>query len=620
MARFGWPYIRPYWGRLVAAILLGVLFGLTNASFVYVTKTLFSRLDSTGATAAAIKTSAPAKPALPGLGTGLKPRLQKIQAAVEKELDHWLPLAGRKLDWQQAVGAIFLLPLLVGVSRFVGYLCTYCSNWVSERVVADLRVNLLLKLQTLSLDFFNRSKTGDLLTRISTDTAHFQRFMVLGVADIIKEPLTIASVLTALFIMDWKLSLVAMVFLPLAFTPLIALGRKVRKLAKSTVGVAVAQAGQLVEAFSAVRVVKAFSLEGIQGARYREFCRQQVHLAMKTVQAKEIINPLIETIAMLGLGLLIVYIFYTGTSIPNLIGFVTGVVLLFTPMKKVANLHIMFQQAAVSVNRLLEVFAEKPTVQEPATPKPLKDFRQELALENVSFSYADRPVLQNINLRLPRGLKLGVAGESGCGKSTLVNLLFRFYDPTQGRITIDGTDLREVAVEDLHRLMALVSQEVFIFDQTVAENIGCGKAGATRAEIEAAARQAGAHEFIMTLPQGYDSNVGERGVTLSGGQRQRICIARAFVRNAPILILDEATASLDSHAEAEVQTAIERLEQNRTVICIAHRLSTLAAMDRIVVLAEGRIVEEGTFQELLARRGPFAAMAAKQGLEATSFL
>jgi subfamily B ATP-binding cassette protein MsbA len=257
---------------------------------------------------------------------------------------------------------------------------------------------------------------------------------------------------------------------------------------------------------------------------------------------------------------------------------------------------------------------EQPNVKEPAQPEPLKSFAREIRCENISFAYAEKPVLRDFSLTLPRGYKLGIAGESGSGKSTLVNLLFRFYDVTSGTLRIDGHDLRAVASRDLQQLMALVSQEIVIFDLTVAENIACGKTGATPAEIEAAARAANAHDFIMQLPQGYDTRVGERGVTLSGGQRQRLAIARAFVRNAPILLLDEATAALDSQSEAEVQAAIEKLEQNRTVVCVAHRLSTLANMDRILVLAEGRVVEEGRFDELIKRGGLFASMAAKQGL------
>ena len=232
----------------------------------------------------------------------------------------------------------------------------------------------------------------------------------------------------------------------------------------------------------------------------------------------------------------------------------------------------------------------------------------------VNFAYETRTVLEGIDLEIRRGMKIGIAGENGSGKSTLVNLLLRFYDPTAGRIEIDGTDLRDVRVPDLRNLIGLVTQEVVIFDQSIAGNIGCAKPGATQAEIEFAARAAGCHDFIMCLSEGYQTRVGERGVRLSGGQRQRVSIARAFIRDAPIIILDEATASLDARAEADIQAAVDRLEEHRTVICVAHRLSTLASMDRIVVLSAGRIVEEGTYRELLLSNRQFARMAAQQGL------
>jgi subfamily B ATP-binding cassette protein MsbA len=254
-------------------------------------------------------------------------------------------------------------------------------------------------------------------------------------------------------------------------------------------------------------------------------------------------------------------------------------------------------------------------VTEPVASTPIKEFKSEIAFKDVSFAYTDRPVLRELNLTIPRGRNLGIAGASGSGKSTLINLLFRFYDPTSGAITIDGLNLRNISFHDLRNLMALVSQDVVLFDATVAENILCGREGATREEVEAAARAAYAHEFIVNLPKKYDARVGERGLTLSTGQRQRISIARAFIRNAPILVLDEATASLDSEAEAEVQRAIDHLSENRTVICVAHRLSTLAACDEIIVLANGALVERGSFKELLVKGGVFASMARKQGLK-----
>jgi len=266
------------------------------------------------------------------------------------------------------------------------------------------------------------------------------------------------------------------------------------------------------------------------------------------------------------------------------------------------------------VQRLSELLAEEPSVKEPLQPKKLPQFAQEIAFEKVTFAFGEKVVLSDFGLRIPRGYRLGLAGESGCGKTTALNLLFRFYDPSQGSVKIDGLDLREVSTGDLRSQMALVSQDVVIFDQTVAENIGCGRAGATRAEIEAAAKAAFAHDFILQLPQGYETQVGERGVNLSGGQRQRIAIARAFVRNAPILVLDEATAALDSKSEGEVQAAIDALAEHRTVICVAHRLSTLASMDRIIVLSQGKIIEQGSFDELLRAGKTFAGMAAQQGM------
>ncbi len=339
---------------------------------------------------------------------------------------------------------------------------------------------------------------------------------------------------------------------------------------------------------------------------------------MKGVQAKELTNPLIEVVAACGVGALVVYLFWTKQSLGDLVTFVTGMALFFVPVKKLAAVHILFEQAGAGVERLVELLREKPSVVEPLHSKPLKTFEREIRFENVDFSYGHNPVLHGVTLRIPRGFKVGIAGESGSGKSTLVNLLFRFYDVTGGSIKIDGLDVRELSFEDLRHPMALVSQDVFVFRTTVVENIAVGRQGATRAEIEAAARAAHAHEFIMQLPQGYETVIGERGMTLSGGQRQRLAIARAFVRNAPILVLDEATASLDSQSEAEVQSAIDLLEENRTVICVAHRLSTLANLDHIIVLSKGQIVEQGTFDELVRARGTFASMAARQGIFAVA--
>ncbi len=599
-------YMGRYWGRLLAGLLAGIVFGLANGSFIWATRTLTDRLSPAAQPALVEK-----KPRTPKL---FKEQLTALKSRVDQAVDPWLPRAGLDLDWRQILGGLLFLPVLVSVRSIADYISGYCLGWVSERVINDLRVDVLTKLSSLSLDYFNRSSTGDMLTRINVDTLNLHRALKVGGADLVKEPFTILSVFTVLCLIDWRLTLIVVVFLPICILPLFILGKKARRASRAGRGANVGQNSLLVELLSSIRVVKAFNLEEQQLKRFRDYSKQLVHHGMKGVQAKELVNPLIEIISMAGLGVLLVYIFWTHRTVPDLVGFLTGLILFFMPVKKIAAIHILFEQAGAGIERLVDILQEQPSVKEPAQPKPLTGFTTALTLENLSFSYGNQIVLRDVNLTLPRGFKLGVAGESGSGKSTLVNLIFRFYDPTAGAIKIDGLNLRDVSWTDLRRQMALVSQEIVLFDQTVAENIGCGKLGATSAEIEAAARAAFAHDFILQLPQGYDTRVGERGVTLSGGQRQRVAIARAFIRNAPILVLDEATASLDSQSEAEVQTAIERLEENRTVICVAHRLSTLATMDRIIVLTQGRIVEQGTFQELLASGGTFAAMARRQGM------
>jgi subfamily B ATP-binding cassette protein MsbA len=615
--QFAWTYLRRYWVRLALGVLLGVLFGLSNASFVWATGIITERISPAKEPAVsnenAGKTIVPSSTLERWKETG-KEFVERLNTRVKQSLDAWLPAAGRKLDWKQIVGGLLFLPLLVAVRSGTGYLSSYCMGWVSERVINDLRFDVLSKLSTLSLHFFNRSHTGDLLTHITSDTAILQRALRSGFGDIVKESITVASIFVALCLIDWKLTLFSMVALPLCLAPLFVLGRKARRASAASVKATVSQSSQLVELVSSVRVVKAFHLEREQLARFRKSSKELVRQSMKGVKAKELVNPIIEVISTIAIGALIVYLIATQSTMKDLVSFLTGLLIFYTPVKKLAGIHIVMEQASVGVNRLMNILSEKPSVEEPIQPKPLTRFNSAITLSDVSFAYADKMVLKKLNLAIPRGFRLGIAGPSGCGKSTLVNLIFRFYDPSQGSIQIDGIDLRDISTYDLRQLMALVSQEVVLFDQTVAENIACGKSEATREQIEAAARAAFAHEFILQLPDGYETRIGERGVTLSGGQRQRLAIARAFIRDAPILVLDEATAALDADAEAEVQAAIERLAENRTVICIAHRLSTLASLDHIIVLAEGRIVEQGGFGELVQAGGTFAEMAKRQGI------
>jgi ATP-binding cassette, subfamily B, bacterial MsbA len=601
--RFGSPYLRRYWLALVAGILFSIVFGLSNGSLVWGTKTILERLSP--ARAQAGNTA----------GAAGSVHLEKITYRV---VDPWLPRVGRDIDTRQIIGGVLFLPFLVGLRGFARYLSAWSMASLSENVVNDLRCDVLRKLQSLSLDYFNRSTMGDLLMRVNGDTAALNRCLSVGFTDSITEPFTMIGILIALCAIDWKLTLATVVLTPLCLIPISTLGSRARNAAATGTRATISQSSLLVEMLSGIRIVKALNLETEQTQRFRGYSKDLVRSSIKSVKAREQINPIIETFSMFGLGLLIIYVFFTHQTTPQMVAFLSGMILFFSPVKRLASLHILLQEAKIGVDRLGQLLAEQPSVKEKPDARPLPKFASAIRFRDVSFAYETQTVLENIDLEIRRGAKIGIAGENGSGKSTLMNLLLRFYDPTNGAVEIDGVNLRDVRVSDLRNLIGLVSQEVVIFDQSIAENIGCAKPGATQAEIELAARHAGCHDFIAQLPQGYETRVGERGVRLSGGQRQRISIARAFIRDAPIIILDEATASLDARAEADIQAAVDRLEEHRTVICVAHRLSTLSSMDRIVVLAAGRIIEEGTYWKLLSGDGQFARMARQQGLAVIS--
>ncbi|MBM3846460.1 MAG: ABC transporter ATP-binding protein [Verrucomicrobia bacterium] len=605
---FGWPYIRKHKSRFIAGILLGLLFSVANGLILKSASVVMDRLDPVA------KGSAPALTDDGTLAMRARIAFQNFGMELSRITDPWLPLSGRAIDWKQALGLLLLFPLAIAFRGYVGYLSSYCLGWVSERIHNELQVDVLKKLQSLSLDYFNQSTLGDLSARVQSDTSYLHRTLNLGLSDLIKEPSTVLVLLAILMWDDWKMTLIVLVLAPLCAIPVAKLGRKVRRSTASTIKSKVAQSSLLLDMLSGVRVVKAFGLENRQLERFSSHAQDLIRHGVKSVQARELVNPVIETCAALLFGGLLILLFQSGRRPGEIIVFLGGLAAIYTPLKKIAGLHILFEQSSAGVRRLSQILRQEPTVKEPSAPAAITPFRKEIRFENVSFGYGDTQVLTDLNLRIPAGQKLGIAGESGSGKSTLLNLLFRFYDPTRGTVSLDGVDVRALLTIDLRSQMALVSQEVVLFNQDIRSNIACGRLDATPQDIELAARAAFAHDFIMALPSGYQTEVSERGMNFSGGQRQRLAIARAFVRNAPILALDEATASLDSESESEVQKSIDALSEHRTVVCVAHRLATLAGMDRIIVLEKGRVVEDGGFDELLRRGGRFADMARKQGI------
>jgi ABC-type multidrug transport system fused ATPase/permease subunit len=658
---FGMPYLRRYWLRFALGIVFGILFGLSNGLTMGGIYLMLGRLggsthnekaiqeahiDATHAQLATQQRSIdgqqdqlnsalkdldahPAATGAAGFAQNLHAwwthlsfvqdtgaGLQNFGHHFYVTVDAWLPLANRTLDWRQVMGGLLLFPLIAGFRGLMNYLTTYCLAWAGQRISNDIREDVFRKISAFSLDFFHRHTTAELMNRIGDDPGAVNACLKMGLSDMIKEPSTILFLFIWLLGIDWKLTVLALIFAPLCIIPTRKISKRIKAQGRQDNLAWVAQSGTAMEAFQNVRVTKAYDLADAQASLFRKWGNRASHYMMKTAQARAMLNPTLETLNSFGMGVVIIYAIWAHVSIQVLSSFLVGLVLFFAPFKKLSTIQVYFTQAGLAIERLMVLMAEEPSVPEPKNPRSLAPFRDKLEFRGVNFSYGDGPVLETINLAIPRGQRLGLAGESGSGKSSLLNLVFRFYDPTAGAITFDGVPVNEVRLAELRSHFALVSQDVLLFNTTVAENIGYGKKDATREEIIAAAKEAYAHEFISALPQGYDTPLGERGLRLSGGQRQRIAIARAFVRNAPILVLDEATASLDSQSEAEVQKAIDHLVENRTVICVAHRLSTLRGMDRIVVLQNGRIVESGGFDELVARGGLFTAMAGRQSIHA----
>jgi subfamily B ATP-binding cassette protein MsbA len=623
--RFGAPYLRRYWLRFSLGILFGFLFGVSNGLTIGAVKLMLNRLHDPNAPQVELakpgaSASAPAAPAgQPTAATqAIRSATKGIGAKAYGMLDAWMPRYHRPLDWKQITGGLLLFPFIAALRGAMGYGTSYCMSWAGQKISNDIKEDIFRKLTVFSLDFYHRHTTAELMSRLNDDTGALNACLRMGLSDLIKEPSTIVVLFSVLLYCDWKLTLLALVFAPLCVIPTRIISRRIKKQGTQDNVFYIQQAGVAMESFQNVRVTKAYDLANEQVRLYRRAGDRSSHFVMKGVQSRAMLNPIIETLNSFGMGAVLIYAIWGGITVETLGAFLVALVLFYQPFKKLSTVQVYFTQAGLAIGRLLTIVEEQPAVREPAHPREMAPFREALEFHDVSFSYGDGPVLEHIDVRIPRGLRLGLAGESGSGKSSLLNLLFRFYDPTGGRITLDGVSIDEFRLADLRGQMALVSQDVLLFNTTVAENIGYGKRGATREEIIQAAKEAHAHEFITELPKGYDTPLGERGQRLSGGQRQRIAIARAFIRNAPILVLDEATAALDSQSEAEVQKAIDHLVENRTVICVAHRLSTLRNMNRLLVLSRGKVVETGGFEELLARGGIFAGMAGRQGIRATA--
>ncbi len=517
---------------------------------------------------------------------------------------------------EQDASMLALLPLAVlGVSVGKGladYGQAYLMAWVGQRVIADVRERVYSHLQDLSLSFFHRNPTGQLISRITNDVNLLHGTVTDAVTGFLKDVLTICALVGVIFHNDWLLATVSLLVFPAAVAPLAKMGKRIRGFSRRSQ----LQMGSLTtilhEVLSGQPIVKAFCQEAREKERFSKENKALFRTLMKRYRIRALSSPLMESLGGVGAAAAIYvggYRVLHGEMSPGaFFSFIAALGMLYEPIKRLNKINLLVQEGMAAAERIFQVLDEEPDVKEIPGARNLPVFRQAVELRNVSFGYGRELVLFDVNLRIARGEVVALVGESGGGKTTLAHLIPRFFDPTEGVVMVDGNDVREVTLSSLRGQIALVTQHTVLFNDTVLNNIAYGRPGASMEEIRAAAVAANAHGFIEMLPAGYQTIIGEAGTKLSGGERQRLCIARALLKDAPILILDEATSSLDSESEEEVQKALEVLMRGRTVLVIAHRLSTVRNAHRIVVVKGGRIVEVGDHQSLLGLDGEYARL------------
>ena len=515
---------------------------------------------------------------------------------------------------------LLMLPLVViaiflvnGLGR---YGQEYFMNYVGEDIIRRLRNQLYDRIQDLPLAFFQKERTGTLMSRITNDVNILKSMVSTAVTGSLRDVASIVGLTAVIFYQNWRMAILAFFILPVAFWPIFILGRKVRRVRTGCQQAMADLSAFLHETFAGNKIVKAFGMEQHEKQRFFDQTQRLFRLEIKGVKVRALSSPIMEFFGGLGIAFVIWYggseVIAGKTTPGTFMSFLACVLLLYDPVRKLSHLNNTIQQGLAAADRVFDIVETPSDIRDPASPVPIPAGSHEVRFEDVRFSYDEKEVLKGITLRIDQGRVLALVGMSGGGKSTIANLIPRFFDVTGGHIRIDGIDVREIAVADLRRQIAIVTQEPILFNETVRDNIAYGRPDASADQIVAAAKAAFAHDFILRFPNGYDNMIGELGGRLSGGEKQRLCIARALIKDAPILILDEATSALDSEAEAVVQRALENLMHGRTTVVIAHRLSTIAKADRIAVVAGGQIVEEGTHESLMSLRGEYHKLHAMQ--------
>lgn len=560
-------YSRPYWCRVLIAVVGSVGVGALDGALAYL----------------------------------VEPVLRKIFSGKDTGIFVMVPVG------------IILLYAIRGVCRYTN---DFFIRSAGQLAVQDVRNDLYEKNMALSLGYFTRQETGTLMSRVVSDVAVMQEGVASVITGLFRDGLSAACLLGVIFYRDWKLALITFVVIPLTVIPAQEIGKRIKRLARQGQEKMGDLANILQETYSGIKVIKAFGLDAREVERFKRCNNQFYFFTRKNIKYEGLSTPVMEFIISFGVAGVV----YVGghnvmrgtTSASEFFSFIAGMLLVFTPIKRLLTSYNNVQRSLGAAERVFEVMDEEPEIVDLPGSSDLGRAKGEVEFRDVHFKYDDEYVLQGVNLAAKRGEVIALVGPSGGGKTTLVSLITRFYDPSKGAVLMDGVDIRQRTLKSLLEQIALVDQETILFNDTIANNIRYGKIDATDAEVEAAARAAFAHDFILELPEGYETNIGDRGVRLSGGQRQRLCIARAILKDAPILILDEATSALDTESEQMVQQALNNLMHNRTTFVIAHRLSTITHADRIVVLEKGVVAEMGSHQALMDNEGLYSRLHGMQ--------
>ena len=566
-------YLRPYRGRLLLAVLFMATYAAANSFMVWL----------------------------------LKPIMNGVFFEKDPSLLVIAPLA---------------LIATVVVKGIADYGQSILTNNIGLRVIDDFQNEMFAHLMRADLAFFHNNSTGNLISKFTNDVNLLRAAVSNVLISIGRELLTLIGLMGVMISTDWRLSLAVFFIFPIAVLPIVRIGRKIRRVSANTQAEIGNLATLLSETFQGARHVKAYGMEQYEQARASKIIGAVFRQNFKAARVRAIGRPLMESLGVIGAAGIIYYggsqVVHGHTTTGAFIAFLGAFIAAYQPMKALGSLNTFLQEGLGAADRIFAMLDIEPEITDREHARVLVAKKGQIDFDRVSFSYGpDGHALDDVSLRVPAGKTVALVGPSGAGKSTILNLIPRFYDVKDGRILIDGMDVRDASLASLRANIALVSQEISLFDDTVRANIAYGRWGCSEDDIVEAAKRAAAHDFIVNLPEGYDTRVGEHGVKLSGGQRQRIAIARAMVKNAPILLLDEATSSLDTESERQVQAALAELMKGRTTLVIAHRLSTIAAADLIYVIEEGRVTERGTNAELLARRGTYARLYALQFAEET---